>query len=646
VTSAEHAHLDRRHAERRNSERRDSERRDSAEPRDRILRDAPWRAVAVVSAVALGAVGAAAAPRLDVPVLVGAAVGGLVALLAVLALPSLPSRPVAVVLLGIAGLAALRHAALPATDSTLIVLWAGATLLALVLIDRAQAEHTPELTGGRKLGPRLPEAIRVATLIGVVVVAVSVVVVPVLTDQLSRHSWPGTVPSLGNDLAAPGSLRSSSRLDMTTRPRLSDRVVFTVDAPRPDFWRGEVYDVWDTQAWTRSPDDPQALQRSDGRWQLLIDPFDDGALHGQEMQQTFTIETDFTELVFAAPSAVQVQTDRFVYGRPDGTAVVRGGFGSGAIYTVTSRSSLPTAEDLRAAAARPVPAAVVDRYTRLPRISRRVRALAERITAGQRTAYDKVRAIEQWLSQNTRYSLDAPLSPKGVDVVDHFLFTSRLGWCEQVASSLTVMARSVGIPARLATGFVPGEKDGLSGRFVVRERDAHAWTEIYFPGVGWQGFDPTASVPLAGEAPRAGSWLEDARRHATQFAVVLALLVALVTAVPRLRAGVRHRLARRASWAIHAQDRIERVGRRAGHPRRPSETPREYARRLATSTGDDRLATVGDVIDEDLFASEGARPAARAAADTVLAEQPRRRHDTQRPITHRDTPEVLRSPEP
>ena len=75
-----------------------------------------------------------------------------------------------------------------------------------------------------------------------------------------------------------------------------------------------------------------------------------------------------------------------------------------------------------------------------------------------------------------------------------------------------MLARSVGIPARLATGFVPGEKDGLSGRFVVRERDAHVWTEVYFPGVGWQGFDPTASVPLAGEAGAARSWMENAWR--------------------------------------------------------------------------------------------------------------------------------------
>jgi hypothetical protein len=249
-----------------------------------------------------------------------------------------------------------------------------------------------------------------------------------------------------------------------------------------------------------------------------------------------------------------------------------------------------------------------------------VRQLAAQITDGQATTYDKIRAIEAWLSQHTRYSLDAPLSPRDVDVVDDFLFESRLGWCEQVASSMTVLARSVGIPARLATGFVPGEKDGLSGRFVVRERDAHAWTEIYFPGVGWQGFDPTASVPLAGDAPHAGSWLEELRRHAAPVAIVLIGCCWLVLAAPNLLAGLRRRLLARPSWAARAQRRLERIGRGLGRPRHPSETPREYACALADKAGDARLARVGEAIDHDEFAAAGAAPPARDAADALLEE--------------------------
>ena len=147
-------------------------------------------------------------------------------------------------------------------------------------------------------------------------------------------------------------------------------------------------------------------------------------------------------------------------------------------------------------------------------------------------------AIEDWMGAHTEYSLNAPLSPPGVDVVDDFLFRSKLGWCEQIASSLVVLARSVGIPARLATGFAPGERDALTGRFVVRERDAHAWAEIYFAGIGWQGFDPTASVPLAGDKPASGSWMQRVRDHALAFGIAAALLVLLTFAAPESGRGV------------------------------------------------------------------------------------------------------------
>src|SRR5260370_20637647 len=98
------------------------------------------------------------------------------------------------------------------------------------------------------------------------------------------------------------------------------------------------------------------------------------------------------------------------------------------------------------------------------------------------------------------------------------------------------MARQVGSPARLATGFVPGKGDALTGQFVVRERDAHAWAEIYFPGIGWQPFDPTASVPLAGDATTSGSWIQTARHHAIELGLVALALMLAPTTAPALMA--------------------------------------------------------------------------------------------------------------
>ncbi len=192
------------------------------------------------------------------------------------------------------------------------------------------------------------------------------------------------------------------------------------------------------------------------------------------------------------------------------------------------------------------------------------------------------------------------------------------GWCEQIASSLVVLARSVGIPARLVTGFAPGARDALTGRFVVREKDAHAWAEIYFAGIGWQGFDPTAAVPLAGDAGSGGSWLSSARHNAVPLAIVAVLLVLIAAATPEIMAAVRRRRARRASWSADALHRLERAGRKAGRARAPAETPRQYAHALAEQLGDERVGEVGDTLDRDLYSAHGASPAERADADAVL----------------------------
>ncbi len=586
-------------------------------------RGSPWRAVAAAAAIALGSVGAIAATRNGLPIAVGAAAGSVAGALGILALPSLPTRRVLIVLLGLGGLAAVRHASFSGTDtSTFLVCWAGATIVALLLADRATAEEVAPLEGGTPFAPRAGEMVRVSIAIAVVVAVAAVMLAPVLNDHLGRHVWPGSDPT-GDDFAAsPTSLRATDRLDMTQRPRLSDRVVFTVASPRAAFWRGETFDTWDGRTWTHSDSRSQTLVGHGATVSVPVDPFDDGALTGPAMRQTFHIKTDFSDVVFAAPSPVSVETANRLGGRSDGTVVAFGAFGKGAVYTVTSRSALPTATALRAADARPMPGLVLDDFAQTPeKTTNRVRALALRITASAPTTYDKIRAIESWLGGHVRYSLNAPLAPADTqDVVDDFLFRSRVGWCEQVASSLVVLARSVGIPARLADGFVSGTQDSLTGEFVVRERDAHAWAEIYFPGIGWQPFDPTASVPLAGDATTNGSWIQWARHHAFVLGLIAAAMVLAATGAPALLARWRRRIARRrAGWAARSLVRLERIGRRAGRPRNPPETPREYAAALAGYLGDERLRAVGDALDADGFSRAGTSPEAREDAEAVLS---------------------------
>jgi transglutaminase-like putative cysteine protease len=574
----------------------------------------------VPTATALGSVGAIAASRAHLPLAVGAGAGAAAALLGVFALPSLPTKRVVVVLLGLGGLGALRHASFSGGDTTaLLVVWALSTLVALLLVDRAVSERVPRLRPGRELASRGVEITRLAVTIAVIAAVIMVAFGPTIADRLGRHVWPGLDPSLGDAFDAPSSLRAAGTLDMTQRPRLSDRVVFRVTARRASFWRGQTYDEWDRHTWRQSDQDNVQLPLG-GNIEVPRDPADVGAFTGRSMRQTFRVEADYSNVVFAAPSLVSVQTDKVVWGHPDGTATVYAGFGRGATYTVTSRSLPVTAALLRQAENAVPPADVVQRYAAPAPTTGRVERLARTITASEPTVYDKILAIERWLGDHVRYSLDAPLSPPGVDVVDDFLFHSREGWCEQVASSLVVLARSVGIPARLATGFVPGRRDALSGQFVVRERDAHAWAEVYFAGVGWQPFDPTASVPLAGEAPEGGSWLEAARHHAIALSLLAAVLVLLAAGAPELRARwARRRARRRAGWAARSLARLERIGRKAGRARRESETPREYAAALATYLHDERIHEVGETLDREGFSADGAPASARADADAVLS---------------------------
>ena len=130
-------------------------------------------------------------------------------------------------------------------------------------------------------------------------------------------------------------------------------------------------------------------------------------------------------------------------------------------------------------------------------VPQRVWDLAAELTAGDGTLYEKVRALEEYLSSDGgfRYSLrEASVVPEGHDYVDHFLFESRIGYCDNFSTAMVVMARMAGIPARWAKGFNSGtaaiSEDG-SPYYAITNANAHSWPEILFPDVGWVPFEPT-----------------------------------------------------------------------------------------------------------------------------------------------------------
>lgn len=158
-------------------------------------------------------------------------------------------------------------------------------------------------------------------------------------------------------------------------------------------------------------------------------------------------------------------------------------------YEADSDISAPAPAALRAAG-RNYPAPVAATYLRLPALDPRVPHLAAQITNSAGNDFDKAAALENHLRTRFGYTLELPRTPVK-DPIANFLFERKQGHCEYFASSMAVMLRTLGIPARVVNGFRSDEFNDLTGNYVVRAKDAHSWVEAYFPGYGWQTFDPT-----------------------------------------------------------------------------------------------------------------------------------------------------------
>ena len=166
-------------------------------------------------------------------------------------------------------------------------------------------------------------------------------------------------------------------------------------------------------------------------------------------------------------------------------------------YVMKSFVSKATASDLRSSGTE-YSGFVKDHYLQLPAsLPTRVRDLAFRITQGAETPFDKAIAIQEYLRDGTFvYSQDIDKPPRDADGVDHFLFSTKTGYSDYFASAMAVMLRSVGVPARLAAGYAPGEEVDETGRRAVRDSDSHGWVHVYFPGHGWIDFEPTPNWPV------------------------------------------------------------------------------------------------------------------------------------------------------
>jgi transglutaminase-like putative cysteine protease len=276
-------------------------------------------------------------------------------------------------------------------------------------------------------------------------------------------------------------------------------------------WRGIVLTDFDGKRWFNLPGDQTVIvPGSDGEFWIGSPDAPAGAFY--PLRYTVLMEPVATDAIFVAPRP-QTLSGRFAEQEAGSGAAMHRGYllldDAGSVYNPfhnsikvryqgSSRLPLFSPAELRKS---PLvyPANIRDTYLELPRLDPRIKPLADQVTAGSRNEYDKAADIERYLM--TRYSYTLDLSgPRAGDPLANFLFVRRAGHCEYFASAMAIMLRAIGIPTRYATGFLPGEYNDLGGDYIVRESDAHAWVEVYFPSYGWITFDPTPP----GNATRAG----------------------------------------------------------------------------------------------------------------------------------------------
>ncbi|TVR69092.1 MAG: DUF4129 domain-containing protein [Sphaerobacteraceae bacterium] len=177
----------------------------------------------------------------------------------------------------------------------------------------------------------------------------------------------------------------------------------------------------------------------------------------------------------------------------DVEAVYASDIRSGDVYEVTSLVSEATSEEL-SGASQAYPVEISSRYMQVPDdYSTRVEELAFDITDGLDSPYEKASAIEDWLRDNLEYSEQISIPPEDTDFLEYFIFESQEGYCTYYATAMAQMLRMLDVPARVTVGYFPAAYDEDFNGAIYRDRNAHAWVEVYFPEYGWVDFEPTPS---------------------------------------------------------------------------------------------------------------------------------------------------------
>ncbi|MEO1558705.1 MAG: DUF3488 and DUF4129 domain-containing transglutaminase family protein, partial [Cyanobacteria bacterium J06632_19] len=304
----------------------------------------------------------------------------------------------------------------------------------------------------------------------------------------------------------------NTKIDQTLRGEMKPKVVMRVRSQAEGFWRVLAFDRYTGSGWEISRNDKvKRLKRSPFSYQTFLDrPLIIGKT--KEVVQTYTLVSELPNLIPAMsyPKEIYFPTPMIAVDTEGGLRAPVA-LSKGLTYTVLSE--VPYRDrTLLAKATNKYPNNIKNYYLQVPpQIADKVKQLTEKILADynrQRvgkteknisSAYETALYLAQYLKQNytvPQNPFEAPLLDQKEDLVEAFLFKNKGGLPDQFSTVLTVMLRSIGIPARLVAGFSPGNFNPFTGMYVVRNTDAYAMTEVYFPKYGWFAFDPIPNHPL------------------------------------------------------------------------------------------------------------------------------------------------------
>ncbi len=335
---------------------------------------------------------------------------------------------------------------------------------------------------------------------------------PVTAIPSATHWWNEVVESFEttqetmNDAFAAiqsGGKRSPNRfgsvLGLGTNAATGDEIVFIAtpeieNLPRY-YWRARVYDTYQDGYWTT---------RQSRELELIPEQPDLSIPDSEQRDLTQTLiewQGKPTSLLISLPQPVwSSRMGSLIYSPATADLLDVLAYISetevqpGDRYNTRALVSNPTINTLRNTGTE-YPTWVRQRYLQTPaNLSPQIIALAQQITAGQDSPYDKATAITRYLRSEITYGESITAPPPGVDSLEWFLFTIKEGYCNYYATAEVMMLRAVGVPARLAVGYAQGQR-ASNGTYTTRTRDAHAWPEVYFPEVGWVEFEPTGNQP-------------------------------------------------------------------------------------------------------------------------------------------------------